>query len=287
MAGGLTSPPIRRSSPRWSLESDNVDQIDTARRLRQMWIEAAFVGPPLRTGRGGRRRAATAQRAREREREREMASVASFPVINMENLETEERGAAMEVIRDACENWGFFEMLNHGIPHELMDEVERVSKAHYANCREEKFKEFARRTLEAGEKGADVKGIDWESTFFVRHRPVSNLADLPDVDDHYRQVMKQFASEIEKLSERVLDLLCENLGLEKGYLKKAFAGSNGPTFGTKVSSYPPCPRPDLLLLYLRHRLPKRHRCPRRERQRSGRGEADADDDDDMDMARWS
>uniref|UniRef100_A0A0E0GDE1 Fe2OG dioxygenase domain-containing protein n=1 Tax=Oryza nivara TaxID=4536 RepID=A0A0E0GDE1_ORYNI len=175
-----------------------------------------------------------------------MASVASFPVINMENLETEERGAAMEVIRDACENWGFFEMLNHGIAHELMDEVERVSKAHYANCREEKFKEFARRTLEAGEKGADVKGIDWESTFFVRHRPVSNLADLPDVDDHYRQVMKQFASEIEKLSERVLDLLCENLGLEKGYLKKAFAGSNGPTFGTKVSSYPPCPRPDLV-----------------------------------------
>uniref|UniRef100_A0A0E0CS23 1-aminocyclopropane-1-carboxylate oxidase 1 n=1 Tax=Oryza meridionalis TaxID=40149 RepID=A0A0E0CS23_9ORYZ len=175
-----------------------------------------------------------------------MASVASFPVINMENLETEERAAAMEVVRDACENWGFFEMLNHGISHELMDEVERVSKAHYANCREERFKEFARRTLEAGEKGADVKDIDWENTFFVRHRPVSNLADLPDVDDHYRQVMKQFASEIEKLSERVLDLLCENLGLEKGYLKKAFAGSNGPTFGTKVSSYPPCPRPDLV-----------------------------------------
>jgi aminocyclopropanecarboxylate oxidase len=42
-----------------------------------------------------------------------MASVASFPVINMENLETEERGAAMEVIRDACENWGFFEVHMH------------------------------------------------------------------------------------------------------------------------------------------------------------------------------
>lgn len=34
----------------------------------------------------------------------------SFPVISMEKLETEERGAAMEVIRDACENWGFFEV---------------------------------------------------------------------------------------------------------------------------------------------------------------------------------
>ncbi|KAI4982225.1 hypothetical protein ZWY2020_022717 [Hordeum vulgare] len=149
------------------------------------------------------------------------AASLSFPVINMENLETEERGAAMEVIRDACENWGFFELLNHGISHELMDEVERVSKAHYAACQEEQFKEFAARTLEAGEQGADVKDVDWESTFFVRHLPASNLADLPDLDHHYRQLMKQFASEIE-------------------------AGGEGPTFGTKVSSYPPCPRPDLV-----------------------------------------
>jgi aminocyclopropanecarboxylate oxidase len=55
--------------------------------------------------------------------------------------------------------------------------------------------------------------------------------------------MKVFASEMEKLAER---LLCENLGLERGYLKNAFAGSNGPTFGTKVSAYPPFPRPDLV-----------------------------------------
>ena len=78
------------------------------------------------------------------------------------------------------------QLLNHGISHELMNEVERVSKAHYAACREDKFKEFAAKTLEAGEKGADVKDVDWESTFFVRHLPASNLADLPDLDHHYR-----------------------------------------------------------------------------------------------------
>jgi aminocyclopropanecarboxylate oxidase len=38
------------------------------------------------------------------------AAELSFPVINMEKLETDERGAAMEVIQDACENWGFFEV---------------------------------------------------------------------------------------------------------------------------------------------------------------------------------
>ncbi|RZS04619.1 hypothetical protein BHM03_00035020, partial [Ensete ventricosum] len=58
--------------------------------------------------------------------------------------------------------------------------------------------------------------------------------------------MKEFAAKLEMLAERLLDLLCENLGLEKGYLKKAFCGSKGPSFGTKVSSYPPCPRPELI-----------------------------------------
>uniref|UniRef100_M8CMB2 1-aminocyclopropane-1-carboxylate oxidase n=1 Tax=Aegilops tauschii TaxID=37682 RepID=M8CMB2_AEGTA len=178
----------------------------------------------------------------------------SFPVINMEKLETQERGAAMGVIGDACENWGFFELLTHGISHELLDEVERASKAHYAACREEQFKEFAAKTLEAGEKGADVKDVDWESTFFVRHlparpRPPLQVYELKRLEWNHlfsKQVMKEFAAEIEKLAEKVLDLLCENLGLELGYLKQAFAGSWGPTFGTKVSSYPPCPRPDMV-----------------------------------------
>ena len=36
--------------------------------------------------------------------------MATFPVINMEKLNGEERAAIMEMIKDACENWGFFEV---------------------------------------------------------------------------------------------------------------------------------------------------------------------------------
>lgn len=87
------------------------------------------------------------------------------------------------------------QLLNHGISHELMDEVERLTKAHYATFREAKFQEFAARTLAAaGDEGADVSDVDWESTFFVRHLPASNLADLPDVDDHYRYVASKHAT---------------------------------------------------------------------------------------------
>jgi len=37
--------------------------------------------------------------------------MANFPVVDMGKLNTEERAAAMEIIKDACENWGFFEVL--------------------------------------------------------------------------------------------------------------------------------------------------------------------------------
>ncbi|GAA0144795.1 oxygenase [Lithospermum erythrorhizon] len=169
----------------------------------------------------------------------------TFPIINLEKLNGDERGATMEMIKDACENWGFFELVNHGISHDLMDTVEKLTKGHYKKSMEQRFKEMvAAKGLDAVQ--AEINDLDWESTFFLRHLPVSNISEVPDLHDEYRETMREFAQELEKLAEYLLDLLCENLGLEKGYLKNAFYGSKGPTFGTKVSNYPECPKPDLI-----------------------------------------
>lgn len=169
----------------------------------------------------------------------------AFPVVDMEKLNGAEREATMKLIKDACENWGFLELVNHGISHDLMDTVEKLTKEHYRKCMEERFREMvASKGLEAAQ--SEVKDMDWESTFFLRHLPTSNMSEIPDLDEDFRKAMKEFAEGIEKLAEQLLDLLCENLGLEKGYLKKCFYGSKGPTFGTKVSNYPPCPKPELI-----------------------------------------
>ncbi|XP_022988653.1 1-aminocyclopropane-1-carboxylate oxidase 1 [Cucurbita maxima] len=171
--------------------------------------------------------------------------MAIFPVINLENINGDGRAKILEQIEDACQNWGFFELVNHGIPHEFLDSVEKMTKDHYKKCMEQRFKEaVASKGLEAAQ--VEVKDMDWESTFFLRHLPESNIAEMSELDEEYKEIMKEFAKKIENLSEELLDLLCENLGLEKGYLKKVFHGSKGPTFGTKVSNYPPCPKPDLI-----------------------------------------
>ena len=78
-----------------------------------------------------------------------------------------------------------FQLVNHGIPLNLMDTVERLTKEHYKKCMEKRFKELvASKSLE-GVK-AEVTDLDWESTFFLRHLPVSTIAEIPDLDDEYR-----------------------------------------------------------------------------------------------------
>ncbi|KAF7840581.1 1-aminocyclopropane-1-carboxylate oxidase [Senna tora] len=161
----------------------------------------------------------------------------TFPVVDLGKLNTEERGVTMEAIKDA---------------------LERLTKEHYKKCMELRFKEMvASKGLDSAQ--SEIHDLDWETTFFLRHLPVSNISEIPDLHEDFRaslicvcvcvmirKAMKEFAGELEKLAEELLDLLCENLGLEKGYLKKVFYGSKGPNFGTKVSNYPPCPKPDLI-----------------------------------------
>ncbi|KAL6900845.1 hypothetical protein ACP4OV_005521 [Aristida adscensionis] len=68
----------------------------------------------------------------------------SFPIINMALLGGEQRPAAIRMLRDACDNWGSFRhILSHGIPTELMDEVDRLTKDHYKRVSEPRFLEFA------------------------------------------------------------------------------------------------------------------------------------------------
>ncbi|WCJ44427.1 2-oxoglutarate (2OG) and Fe(II)-dependent oxygenase superfamily protein [Euphorbia peplus] len=62
-----------------------------------------------------------------------------------------------------------------------------------------------------------------------------------------RETMAEYRSEVKKLAERIMEVMDENLGLPKGYHKGAFNGYDTDFFGTKVSHYPPCPYPELVV----------------------------------------
>ena len=140
--------------------------------------------------------------------------------------------------------------MNHGIPLELLERVKKVCSECY-RLREAGFKASEPvRTLEAlveaerrGEAVTPVDDMDWEDIFYIH-----DGNQWPSDPPAFKETMREYRAELRKLAERVMEAMDENLGLEKGAIQRAFSGDgrHEPFFGTKVSHYPPCPRPDLI-----------------------------------------
>jgi len=70
-----------------------------------------------------------------------------------------------------------------------------------------------------------------------------------------RKCVGNFSVKIKELSSKIMDLISEGLGLQRGYFDNALTGS----LITSINHYPPCPEPSLTLGLSKHRsLPHHH-----------------------------
>ncbi|KAK9945890.1 hypothetical protein M0R45_011381 [Rubus argutus] len=165
----------------------------------------------------------------------------AIPVIDFSKLDGEERATTLAQIANGCEEWGFFQLVNHGIPEELLERVKKVSDECFKNEREEKFKKST--LVKSLNEDQKLENVDWEDVFTLL-----DDNEWPSKTPGFKETMAEYRAELKKLAERVMEVMDENLGLPKGYMKKAFNGGEGDNafFGTKVSHYPPCPQPELV-----------------------------------------
>ncbi|GLT84941.1 hypothetical protein SLE2022_031480 [Rubroshorea leprosula] len=156
------------------------------------------------------------------------------------------RGRTLAAIADACENWGFFQLVNHGISEELLEKVKKVCSDCYKLEREENFRSSKPVKLlnELVEKngGERLENVDWEDVFTL----ADDQDEWPTKTPGFKETMGEYRSELRKLAERVMEVMDENLGLPKGYIKRASndGDEENAFFGTKLSHYPPCPHPE-------------------------------------------
>lgn len=59
--------------------------------------------------------------------------------------------------------------------------------------------------------------------------------------------MEEYGKQLRKMSERVMELLSEGLGLDRGRLQSGFGGKEEAGVCMRVNYYPKCPQPDLTL----------------------------------------
>uniref|UniRef100_A0A0E0MDB2 1-aminocyclopropane-1-carboxylate oxidase n=1 Tax=Oryza punctata TaxID=4537 RepID=A0A0E0MDB2_ORYPU len=175
----------------------------------------------------------------------------AIPVIDFSKLDGDERDATLAELAAGFEEWGFFQLVNTGIPDELLERVKKVCNDIY-KLREDGFKEsnptvkaLARLVNQEGEGLAmkKIEDMDWEDVFTLQD-------DLPWPSNppSFKETMMEYRRELKKLAEKLLGVMEELLGLEEGQIRKIFSndGDFEPFYGTKVSHYPPCPRPELV-----------------------------------------
>ncbi|RLM92603.1 1-aminocyclopropane-1-carboxylate oxidase 1-like [Panicum miliaceum] len=173
-----------------------------------------------------------------------MTGPTEIPVIDLAGLTAggEERSRTMARLHEACKDWGFFWVENHGVDAALMDEVKRFVYAHYEEHLEARFhaSDLAKNLPAGGGDEEPSDKVDWESTYFIQHRPRNNAADFPEITPPTRETLDAYIAQMVSLAERLGECMGLNLGLPAGHVAATFAP---PFVGTKFAMYPPCPRP--------------------------------------------
>ncbi|XAR59486.1 Flavanone 3-dioxygenase [Bertholletia excelsa] len=170
-------------------------------------------------------------------------------------------------IEEACRTWGFFQIINHGVPLEVRQKIELASKRFFALPVEEKRKVKRDDINPLGYYDTELtKNVrDWKEVFdaivkdptFLPASPEPGDESLrklvnrwPDYPPEFRKAFEEYAKEMEKLSYRLLELVSLSLGLPANRLSEFF---DRHTSRIRLNHYPPCPIPHLALGVGRHK----------------------------------
>ncbi|KAL2347853.1 hypothetical protein Fmac_001853 [Flemingia macrophylla] len=193
-----------------------------------------------------------------------VVEASGIPVIDL----AEGGNELVSKIRKACEEWGFFQVINHGVPSELSQRVEIEAKKFFELSLEEKKKVKRDEMNASGYHDAEhTKNVrDWKEVFdyFVQdNAPIpSSFIDphdfglttltnqWPQNPPHFRETMEEYGREVEKLALKLLERISLSLGLAGDKFHGCFKNQLSML---RLNYYPPCPFPDLALGVGRHK----------------------------------
>nr|XP_043633228.1 flavanone 3-dioxygenase 2-like [Erigeron canadensis] len=159
---------------------------------------------------------------------------------------------AVQQVLEACQEFGIFQLINHGVDEDLVNDTMKVVKEFFnmpGKDKEEYYSEDPNKKCRLFTGGYDYKNENihlWRDT--LRH-PCVPLDDcLPLWPKKPRDIVGKYALEMGELSSRILELLSQGLGLGPGYFGEGLAGVQN----FSAHHYPPCPDPSLALGFPAH-----------------------------------
>lgn len=172
---------------------------------------------------------------------------AAVPLIDLEGIDEDRspRAKVVEGVRDACAEWGFFQVVNHGIPVSVLEEmISGVARFHEQDSEVKKewySRDYTRKVLYNSNFDLyQAPAANWRDSLSCVMAPRQpNPRDLPHV---CRDIMIDYSNKVMVLAQRLFELLSEALGLDPNYLKDIHCAEGLYFVG---HYYPACPEPDL------------------------------------------
>ncbi|KAI3832615.1 hypothetical protein MKW98_002161 [Papaver atlanticum] len=175
-----------------------------------------------------------------------------IPVINFCDLTNsgDRRSEIVNQIREASSTYGFFQIINHGISQIVIDKALSSVRSFHEQPIEIKNKYYGRAQNVCFMSNSDLyksEAASWRDTLKVVVGPEPPVAEkLPEV---CKNELMEWVHHATILGERVMELMCEGLGVRPGRLKEMRCSGSKILLG---QYYPYCPQPELTLGLVPH-----------------------------------
>eukprot|EP00253_Pinus_taeda_P006253 PITA_06253 len=174
----------------------------------------------------------------------------SIPVIDLKDLDGPNRATVVHQIRLACEEDGFFQIVNHGVPKNVMESMMGIAKEFFempiddrACLYSEDIKQPVR--LSASFNPSKDQVLNWLDYLTHPCHPLEEvIGSWPEKPAAYRDIAGKYAREVRTVILRLLPAISEALGLDSNYLNKIL-GKHSQLMN--INYYPSCPNPDLTI----------------------------------------
>ncbi|XP_037428396.1 gibberellin 2-beta-dioxygenase 6-like [Triticum dicoccoides] len=165
-----------------------------------------------------------------------------LPMIDLKRLtsgDARERDVCADAMASAASEWGFFQVINHGVGRELLEEMRREQAMLFHQPFDTKEKAgLLNGSYRWGNATAtSLRQLSWSEAF---HVPLASISEEDAKLSSLRGMMQEVADAMSRVAETVAGTLAKNLG-QAGSTFPAAAGCDGTTCFLRLNRYPACP----------------------------------------------